>query len=416
MKTDCRCSASSLGCQPAIKKVVGMSLQTEWIDWTDPGSRPEIRCKWDELYERSTVRQPTSRFEHVELWFDTFAPLSRRYALVAEENGRWLAVVPLYRNLLGGVLPTWDIPYSYWTASPEILFDIEQHRNPELVQAVLRGWMQNGRWLIRAKELLGDSSVVQQLQSAFVQSGYVTDWQVRYEIGKVPIHGEGAPADWNAFQRVLSGNFRRQMRKMENRAEREGGVEMVVVRPTSMQEAEPWLRAGFELENKGWKGKNESSVINSPGMFEFFSRQAGLLAARNKLIFANLMYQGQLIAFEYGFRFKRTYFSPKIAYDENYSRLSPGHLLMHFWIRQMYAEDEFDCYDFTGPLTEATAKWAFSTYPILKLVAGTGPLGNQLVRAGMAARQIKARAAAFRQRLRRPRSETPLGVPAEANG
>lgn len=393
-----------------------MSIQIEWIDWTESGSRAEVRRKWDELFERSTARQPTSRFEHVELWFDTFAPTARREALVAEEHGRWLAVMPLHRNQLSHLIPTWDIPYSYWTPSPEILFDAEQHRDPGLMNSIVRGWTGNGRWLVRANELLGDSSVVQQLQSAFSQSSSVSDWQARYEIGKVPIHGEGAPADWNEFQRALSGNFRRQMRKMENRVEREGGVEMVVIRPTSMSEAEPWLRAGFELESKGWKGANGSSVMTTPGMFEFFTRQAGLLAARNKLIIANLMYQGQLIAFEYGFRFKRTYFSPKIAYDENYSRLSPGHLLMHLWIRQMYAEDEFDCYDFTGPITEATAKWAFSTYPILKMVAGTGPLGNQVVRAGQLTRRWKARTESLRQRLRRPQAEAPLGLPAEANG
>ena len=392
-----------------------MSIQIEWIDWTEPDSRGEVRRKWDELFERSTARQPTSRFEHVELWFDSFAPSARREALIAEEHGRWLAVMPLLRNRLS-VIPTWDVPYSYWTPSPEILFDAEQHRDPGLVNSIVQGWMGNGRWLVRANELLGDSSVVQQLQTAFARSAYKSDWQTRYEIGKVPIHGQGAPADWNEFQRALSGNFRRQMRKMEIRVEREGGVEMVVVRPTSMQEAAPWLRAGFEMESKGWKGANGSSVMTAPGMLEFFTRQAGLLAARNKLIIANLMYQGQLIAFEYGFRFKRTYFSPKIAYDENYSRLSPGHLLMHLWIKQMYSEDEFDCYDFTGPITEATAKWAFSTYPILKLVAGTGHVGNQLVRAGQLARRLKAGAATLRQRLRRPQTETPLGLPAEANG
>lgn len=393
-----------------------MSIQIEWIDWTEPGSRAEVRRKWDDLFERSTARQPTSRFEHVELWFDHFAPTARCEALVAEEHGRWLAVMPLHRNQLCRIIPTWDIPYSYWTPSPEILFDAEQHRDSGLVNTIVRGWTGNGRWLVRANELLGDSSVVQQLQSAFSQSRSVSDWQTRYQIGKVPIHGEGAPADWEGFQRALSGNFRRQMRKMENRVEREGGVEMVVVRPTSMSEAEPWLRAGFEMESKGWKGANGSSVMTAPRMFEFFTRQAGLLAARNKLIIANLIYQGQLIAFEYGFRFKRTYFSPKIAYDENYARLSPGHLLMHLLIRQMYAEDEFDCYDFTGPITEATAKWAFSIYPILKMVAGTGPLGNQVVRAGQRARQLKAGTHSLRQRLRRPQAEAPLGLPAEANG
>ncbi|MFO0260845.1 MAG: GNAT family N-acetyltransferase [Planctomycetota bacterium] len=393
-----------------------MSIQIEWIEWTEPGSRVEIRRKWDELYERSTVRQPTSRFEHVELWFDAFAPTARREALIAEEHGHSLAVLPLLRNRICGVFPILDLPYRYWTTSPVLLFDAEQHRDQGLVRSVLKGWTGNGRWLVRANELLGDSSVVQQLQSAFRQSEFTSDWQVRYEIGKVPIHGEGAPADWNGFQQALSGNFRRQMRKMENRAEREGGVEMVVVRPSSMKEAEPWLRAGFELETKGWKGTQGSSVITAPGMLEFFKRQAGLLAARDKLIIANLMFQGQLIAFEYGFRFKRTYFSPKIAYDENYSRLSPGHLLMHLWIKQMYQEDEFDCYDFTGPITEATAKWAFSTYPIMKMVAGTGPLGNRLVHAGQWGRRLKAGAKTLREKLRRPAVGAPVGLPAEANG
>jgi CelD/BcsL family acetyltransferase involved in cellulose biosynthesis len=392
-----------------------MSIQVEWIDWTEPNQRAEIRRQWDELYERSTVRQPTSRFEHVELWFDCFAPRAKREALVVEENGRWLAVAPLIRTWLNGFLPTWEIPYSFWTPSPEILIDAEQHRDPALIGSLLHGMMRNGRWLVRANELLGDSSVVQQLEGVISKSDYEHDWNTRYEIGKVPIHGAGAPVDWADFQRQLSGNFRRQMRKMVNRAEREGGVEMQVIRPTSGQEAEPWVRAGFELEHRGWKGQNQTSVLSHPEKAEFFYRQAGLLAARNKLILVNLLYQGELIAFEYGFRFKRTYFSPKIAYDENHARLSPGHLLMHLWIERMYSEDEFDCYDFTGPITEATAKWAFSTYPVKRLVAGTGWKGQQVIKAARLAKQAKSKIEGWRQRLRPANKENPVGVPAEAN-
>ncbi len=214
-----------------------MSIQIEWIDWTEPGSQVDVQAKWDNLFERSTARQPTSRFEHVNLWFDTFAPAAKREALVAEENGRWLAVMPLMRNRLGGLIPTWDIPYSYWTPSPEILFDAEQQSDPGVVGSILHGWMRNGRWLVRANELLGDTAVVQQLQSAFAQSGYATDWNTRYQIGKIPIHGADAPQSWNEFQLALSGNFRRNLRKTENRIDREGGVELIVVRPQNLTEA-----------------------------------------------------------------------------------------------------------------------------------------------------------------------------------
>lgn len=392
-----------------------MSIQVEWIDWTEPSKRPEIRRHWDDLYDRSTVRQPTSRFEHVELWFDGFAPNARREALVVEENGRWLAVAPLIKTRLYGVLPTWEIPYSYWTPSPEILIDAEQHRDPALIGSLLHGMMRNGRWLVRANELLGDSSVVRQLEESLAKSDYEHDWNTRYEIGKVPIHGAGAPVDWADFQRQLSGNFRRKMRKMLNRAEREGGVEMQVVRPTSGEEAKPWVLAGFELEHRGWKGANQTSIMSQPKIADFFYRQADLLASRNKLIITNLLFQGELIAFEYGFRFKRTYFSPKIAYDENYSHLSPGHLLMHLWIERMYSEDEFDCYDFIGPITEATAKWSFSTYPIKRLVTGTGWIGSQVIKAARMARQAKSGWETWRQKLRPAREQAPAGLPAEAN-
>jgi len=392
-----------------------MSIQVEWVDWTEPSNRAEVRRHWDELYDRSTVRQPTSRFEHVELWFDCFAPTARREALVVEENGRWLAVAPLMKTRLCGFLPTWEIPYSYWTPSPEILIDAEQHREPALIGSLLHGMMRNGRWLVRANELLGDSSVVQQLQVALAKSEFKHDWVTRYEIGKVPIHGVGAPVDWDDFQRQLTGNFRRQMRKMLNRAEREGGVELQVVRPASGEEARPWVKAGFDLEHRGWKGANQSSILSHPKIAEFFYRQAGLLAARNKLILANLLHKGESIAFEYGFRFKRTYFSPKIAYDENHSRLSPGHLLMHLWIERMYSEDEFDCFDFTGPISEATSKWSFSTYPIKRLIAGTGWVGNRLIQAGRIAREGKSHLETWRQQLKPTPQANPAGVPADAS-
>ena len=79
------------------------------------------------------------------------------------------------------------------------------------------------------------------------------------------------------------------------------------------------MRRAFEIEDRGWKATQGTSVLRSPRVFEYFCRQARQLAQWDQLELTFLKLAGQPIAFEFGNRSKRTYFSPKVGFDENFS-------------------------------------------------------------------------------------------------
>ena len=53
-----------------------------------------------------------------------------------------------------------------------------------------------------------------------------------------------------------------------------GGVELRIVRDLQRSDVESWLRRGFEVEDRNWKGQAGSSVLKVPGIFDYFVAQA----------------------------------------------------------------------------------------------------------------------------------------------
>jgi CelD/BcsL family acetyltransferase involved in cellulose biosynthesis len=155
-------------------------------------------------------------------------------------------------------------------------------------------------------------------------------------------------------------------------------VALRVVRDAPPDEIEPLLRRGFELEHRGWKGRNASSVLSVPGIFEFLTAQARQLAAWGQLQLTFLERQGEPIAFEYGWSSKGVYHAMKIAYDEAWSKLTPGQLLRWRLFEQLHAEGQCRLVDFMGPGTRATEIWANDRYVLGRLVIAPGRLSGRL--------------------------------------
>jgi CelD/BcsL family acetyltransferase involved in cellulose biosynthesis len=195
----------------------------------------------------------------------------------------------------------------------------------------------------------------------------------RFQIGRVDL-----TRDWSAYQSQWSGNFRRQMRKMTRRAEELGGVTVSLHRPTCPNELARLLQLGFEVEDRGWKGQNGTSVLKSPAMHRYLGEQAAILSELGHLELYFLEFEGKPIAFEYGLSSKGTYFSPKVGYDEAYSHLSPGQLLRLKMMEAFFADPALRTWDFLGPLVEATDRWTTSSYAIERLVVATKGVSGRL--------------------------------------
>ena len=63
------------------------------------------------------------------------------------------------------------------------------------------------------------------------------------------------------------------------------------------------------------------------------------------------------IAFEYGWSERGVYYTPKVGFDDDYSRFSPGQLLRYFVLEDAFLRADRRAIDYLGPISEATAKW-----------------------------------------------------------
>jgi CelD/BcsL family acetyltransferase involved in cellulose biosynthesis len=80
----------------------------------------------------------------------------------------------------------------------------------------------------------------------------------------------------------------------------------------------------LRLENKGWKGEEQSSLLSQPKHAEFFRDMAQRFAADGRAFFCELLLDGRVIASSSNFVSGRVGFAFKIGWDGDFAAVGPG--------------------------------------------------------------------------------------------
>jgi CelD/BcsL family acetyltransferase involved in cellulose biosynthesis len=88
-----------------------------------------------------------------------------------------------------------------------------------------------------------------------------------------------------------------------------------------------WIAAFLVIEASGWKGRAETALSNDPATARFFEQAIAGAFVVGKLEMLQLTLNGKPIAILINFITPPGSFSYKIAFDESYSRYSPGVLI-----------------------------------------------------------------------------------------
>lgn len=323
---------------------------------------------WDDLWSRSAVALPTAQASPLLLWLDHFASRSDFRAVVVEQDGRFVAALPLVSQRLAGMLPVGRVTHSDWSTGGELLLDPNVDA-AEAVRMMLAGLKEFSWPLLYLSGCRVDLPGWGQLFEQCDGAGHTMAGHRRFESGLVRV-----PHDFEEFKKSWSRNHRRQMRKAQQKIEEQGECQLQLHNEMPKDQVEPLLRSGFEIEHRGWKGEAGSSVLAIPGMFDFYLQQAENLAESGHLQLAFLTLEDRPIAFEYGWRSKGHHFTPKVAYDEQFARYKPGQLLRYRFLERLSEECPSDVVDFLGPLSEATSKWATSSYMVDTILVAMRPV------------------------------------------
>ncbi len=335
-------------------------------------SMAELRAAavgWDELWQRSDAALPTSRAELVAQWVEHFAPHSRSAMIVVRDGARPVAALPLTVGGPAG-FSVGRLPGNAWTTAGELLLDSGCDMAAACDQLV-RGLVDLRLPLIVFDGAATDRPSWRQFAAALVRQGIQPVVRPRFFVERLQL-----AADWQTFLAGRSRGLRRQIRRVRGRAEAAGTLRLQVLAGLSTAAVAKWLRIGLEIEDRGWKGRAASSVLKSPGMFDFYLEQARRAALWGQLRLVFLELDGVPIAFEYGWLSKGVYFSPKVAYDEAYAQLSPGQLLRAELVERFHADRSCESIDYLGPSSRATADWSTEHYPVARVLIPTTRTGR----------------------------------------
>lgn len=121
-----------------------------------------------------------------------------------------------------------------------------------------------------------------------------------------------------------------------------------------------WQRM-LALEQAGWKGRERSAILDDPAATRFYSELARRAAAAGALQIGLMWLGERLVAFEFGVLSAGRLFLLKVAYDEEFSAMSLGHVLASRMIRHCFEQPAITCYDKMGNgMTPAPYKLRFA--------------------------------------------------------
>jgi CelD/BcsL family acetyltransferase involved in cellulose biosynthesis len=160
--------------------------------------------------------------------------------------------------------------------------------------------------------------------------------------------------DFADYERGLSRNRRRGLRRHRAKLERLGRVEFEV--HDGREGLDELLGEAFELEASGWKGARGSAIASSAVTRRFYTDVARWAADRGWLRLAFLRVDGRPIACDYALEHGGSWYSLKAGYDERMCSFGPGALLLREEIAHCY-DRGLDRLDLLGHVDPFKLSW-----------------------------------------------------------
>jgi CelD/BcsL family acetyltransferase involved in cellulose biosynthesis len=236
--------------------------------------------------------------------------------LVTGETGELLGFFPLEkrRALRVPSLRLWVHDYCY---VPIPLVD--RARGPEVMTAFF-DWLAQQRRVLEIDDLPVDGAFADLLRAEIARRGWFGFVRDRFTRGLL------APdCDAETYQaRAMAAKHRKEMRR---RRKRLGELGTLTFDELGDGDLETWLREFLELEASGWKGREGTALGSHPADARFFQEMARASHRAGCLGATAIRLDGRPVAMQVMLRSGSLAYGFKIAYDESYSRYSPGVLL-----------------------------------------------------------------------------------------
>ncbi len=124
-----------------------------------------------------------------------------------------------------------------------------------------------------------------------------------------------------------SKSLKIRLRRAEKKINKKGEVEFKRLTP-DIAEVDYYIDLIKSIEDKSWKGKKGVGLFSTEKDEKFFRAVAKSFAKQKWLDISFLYLDGKPISYRFGFSRHQTYYDYNLAFDDKFSKLSPGRLLL----------------------------------------------------------------------------------------
>lgn len=313
---------------------------------------PAITERWRALVTDGPYGEPFFQPEWFDAYARAFADCKRSHLITAHAGERIVGVLPVvHKKHFFGKIPAKTL--SGLSGIHSSRFDVIH--DPSLASVVTSSMWESLKsereWtVLEILDVPEDGAFHRILQEALLDGFLGCAWSTRH----MPLM-QLNPRDPFGNCPAASRTFRHRLTSKNRKLAEQHPLTLTSHSDLNRSALEDFL----SLEMKGWKGTNRSAIACSAQTLQFYRSVAAEAANRGYLKIYSLERNGTPISMHLGFQMQGRYYAPKVAYDEELGRYSPGQILVERVIKDLSSQG-VSTYEFLGPSAPWKRVWTLS--------------------------------------------------------
>lgn len=289
-----------------------------WREW----AQGELRQRWQALADAATTPNPFFEPWYLLSALESFDPAGSTCLFTVELGGILVGLMPFVHS---GRYGRWPLPHLTTWQHPNAFLGVPLVRAgcETLFWDALLAWAdtRNRALFLHLPGMPLEQPLTQSLFDVASVQNRTAALVMREQ--RALLHSALSPE--NYLERALTGKKRKELRRQHARLAEQGAL--AFSRHDDATDIDSWIEHFLALEMGGWKGRAASAMASAPQTAYLFRSALTQAAALGKLERLSITLNGHPIAMLVNFITGPGSFSYKTAFDEAYSRFSPGVLL-----------------------------------------------------------------------------------------
>ncbi len=312
-------------------------------------------AEWTILCEEGASNEPFFRPE----WFAAFVKNfeNKVELFTVRRGGKLRAILPLVEkksNLHGVPVRKLQAVFNLQTQRFDLIHGGDESERKEIIETLWKEIKQQKTWDVLEIRLVRKDSWLNDLLAVAESENYKTGvWQMDSAPFISLPQGNDKEKLTEEFSKSLKRHFRQELKRRLKRLKELGEVEFVKTHEYSPE----LMQKYFDLEARSWKGRGGTAAscdARSEKLHEDFARA---VAEKDALSIYELKLNGKTIAMSINIKYAEKTVFWKTSFDENYSRFSPGNLVIQHFLNDCIQNGSNEL-DMLSPATDYKKVWA----------------------------------------------------------